>query len=981
LDELLSREEVLAGLPARRARSLLFQIEMSTVRAVESRRHSVLLLGLNERLLRLNRTLDRSREADADTGDQDWFQAFRTSRDGFAPPTIRQIERFAPEWTSLIPAQPRLRAALANLLGKTYRFTAKSIPNIRAALGLDTPEVQQAYEQLYRAPLSGLFAPGLNYVERFRWALNAVLTRLDNLTPFWLAFTLCLLGNAPEGILILPMAVAQVGPPMGLALICLIGTINTITLACMAEAVVRTGSIHYRNFFLGRVTGNYLGRTGSLLAYYNTLIQMFMILLAGIVVVVPLLRGVVPLPGIFWIAGAASVLIYRLWHSERTGSISTDILLGGACVSLILLLSAFALTHLHPALLRHVNPNFMDPDHVDLSVLGVVFGTAIACFSGHNVIPLAAKLVLPKDPGGRTLIRGTVAGGIAALALQCLWLIAVSGAVSSKALLDSHETAAQPLGTLLGPAVAVIAGGTVLLFAALDTTGSSDILFSLIRERLPAVVHTVAVLSRNKDRLVFHPRHALGPTPRVGLTFMGASREQARFRVDVLQDFSVKRIEITVTGRWEISELYAEFPALSEHRFRLNIELLGFEADAARVLVTTPMQISREAGRKGTAGLLFSVDLSDDERQLLRWLLSAGDASAAEAATEHQWKEADVTVMLTHLAAQGLISRTGSGEPARYRPRWQKRTTRALPQNIWQKLDAPDQGAAPEPVKPARARREGLRARIGEALQTENGRFAVAASPVVLAALAAVILVELHAPVFERLMEFCGLMTVIISAGIIPTLLVAACRSKGLHDPTGGRWLLYSHQLPIILYPFFLLLLTLHGFVFLRAPLERATALAVAAVIVFATVSLLRQRTFSGRLSIELREDLRANMPAVFRITANGKRLAAHIGMHYSDNDQQHHAATGEIASFSTLRSIEFQLPAIAARELRIWSHRVTPDGDSESLPARLHVRSGDSSHEYDLGLHGGEIVMPYTGKPVKIQIVLEDPDAEPVQR
>jgi ADP-ribosyltransferase exoenzyme len=134
--ELFTREEVLAGLSAKRARALL--------------------------------------------------RAFGQSRSPCA--SIGQIERYAHEWAPLVPDNSRLRAAVARLLGQKYRFTQRSIPGIRRALGLDEPAVQRAYERQYGEPLEGIYAPQVRASERLRWLMVGVGKWLDRLPPFWFAF-------------------------------------------------------------------------------------------------------------------------------------------------------------------------------------------------------------------------------------------------------------------------------------------------------------------------------------------------------------------------------------------------------------------------------------------------------------------------------------------------------------------------------------------------------------------------------------------------------------------------------------------------------------------------------------------------------------------------------------------------------------------------------------------------------------------------
>jgi hypothetical protein len=73
---LSSRDELLGGLPARRASGILFAIEARTARLM---------------------------------------------------PTIRDLERYAGEWAQLVPDNPGSRAAVAILIAAKYRFNGLSV--------------------------------------------------------------------------------------------------------------------------------------------------------------------------------------------------------------------------------------------------------------------------------------------------------------------------------------------------------------------------------------------------------------------------------------------------------------------------------------------------------------------------------------------------------------------------------------------------------------------------------------------------------------------------------------------------------------------------------------------------------------------------------------------------------------------------------------------------------------------------------------
>ena len=67
------------------------------------------------------------------------------------------------------------------------------------------------------------------------------------------------------GVLALPIAVAGVGPVPGAAILIVLGLVNLLTVACLAEASARTGALRYGNAFVGQLIRTYLGRSATLI--------------------------------------------------------------------------------------------------------------------------------------------------------------------------------------------------------------------------------------------------------------------------------------------------------------------------------------------------------------------------------------------------------------------------------------------------------------------------------------------------------------------------------------------------------------------------------------------------------------------------------------------------------------------------------------------------------------------------------------------
>ena len=133
--EMLDREAILAGgAPAKRANTVLFLIESRTAQLTAQSRQAMEGFPPQE------------------TAEEREGLAFlETFAQGSEPPlrsTIRDLERYAPQWAPLVPRNPRVQAAVAHRLAEKYEFTHETAPGIWEALGLDEAAVQQAYQRL-----------------------------------------------------------------------------------------------------------------------------------------------------------------------------------------------------------------------------------------------------------------------------------------------------------------------------------------------------------------------------------------------------------------------------------------------------------------------------------------------------------------------------------------------------------------------------------------------------------------------------------------------------------------------------------------------------------------------------------------------------------------------------------------------------------------------------------------------------------------
>lgn len=313
---------------------------------------------------------------------------------------------------------------------------------------------------------------------------------------------------------------------------------------------------------------------------------------------------------------------------------------------------------------------------------------------------------------------------------------------------------------------------------------------------------------------------------------------------------------------------------------------------------------------------------------------------------------------------QGFVREVEVEGEIRYRPQLAPKRGHQLPDHIWQALDM--ETVSPSPLPPPSPT---LFARLGE-----RGRFFLSASPVILVFLLAEGLLLTGNESFPGPLSLVGVIVVSLLAGTFPVLLLVSSRRKGDFVPgVVYRWL--GHPILLIgIYSLYLTSLFLHALIIWQGSAERACALLASVLVLGTTVVMARRGAFAPRLVVELRQAPSEESKGAFAITTSGQPATAEVRLGYPEGEQRYQVATGEVPESSSLRYAIFQIPTEQAQELKVWAHKITPEGDSEGLPALLEVQCGDETTQFDLKLTDGQALMPLTGESCRLEIMLSEP-------
>jgi amino acid permease len=483
-------QNILDGMPLRRAGTILFAIEARTAQLVAQSRQA----------LAPYRT-----EKTAAEKEQAFLAAIAQGRDLPIQPTIQDLERFAPEWTSLVPADENQRAALAKKILEKYRFRYQDVPALRNALGLETDSVKQAYQTLFQKSIDSIYITDIPPAEQLRWLGSRISNRFERLPPFWTAYALSVTETIGGGILALPIALAGVGPIPGVMLLILLGLVNVATVMGIAESITRNGNMRYGTTYLGRLVDDYLGKTGSIILVLILLILNTTYLMAASIGVSVSLADLTSISPLLWAALLCLIAVYFLQRESLNATVASALMIGMVSILIIFVLCLLAVPHIRAENLQYVGPVFAGGRVFNLQLLELIFGVILYAYYGHTAAANAAKVVLRRDPGGKALIWGNILAMLTIIVVYSVWVLAVNGSIPSTSLIHEAGTALSPLAKELGGVVPILGIVYVILAIGMSTVHTSYGLYYQIREALPSSVNkkTQALISLTPILLLF----------------------------------------------------------------------------------------------------------------------------------------------------------------------------------------------------------------------------------------------------------------------------------------------------------------------------------------------------------------------------------------------------------------------------------------------------------------------------------------------
>ena len=906
--EFLSRDEVLGGLPARRARTLLFLIEQhSALHASEREVGTMALLG----------------ERSAEARELAWIEAFALGRDAPRAPSIREIEAAAGRWAPLVAASPEVRAPTLRLLAERHRLQYRRVPGIRDALGADDERVAEAFERQTGEPLASVWAARIGALDRLRWALSAPGRWLERASAFRAAAALTFLLSMGQTVVIVPIAVATVGPLAAAGSIAVIGLLAVAATAAVAEAATRNGEVRFRAGFFGRLVTSTLGPSAGAVPSLLGIAGVALPTLSAFIGLALLLNLAIPLPAEFWVLLLGALAVAVPLASRRTASFGGLMMFGLISIALLGVLSVLAL--LDATLSGGLSaPGLGPPNDVGLDLaLGVIIGVLLGSYADPVYTVQIGRIVLPRDPGGTEYVRGSVAGMAAFVVLTALFSAALLFSIPAAELAGEQgsalDTAAEELGT-----AAVVLGVLIGIgLFGIRLYGNAIALFDFVAERLPGAPAIRVVLRAGRGRVLLgRPGHE--DAPRVALAYPGMSGGHAQ-------------LELTLSGAGSPRTIAVPLPASGAAQAfegsgadELSIEVLEADERVLHLGLRTSMTISYDGEQEILGpGVAESLLPGDDDARLMGWLLREGEAGPAAAARRFGWSEEEARARLEAMADAGRARALESGN---YVAQMAVRRGRQLDPELWTRLGAEEVNRRPK------AARGGL---LQRAMSSRPGRAVISSIPIAaLAAIAAALIVAGSASVSGPI-RIVGVIAFATISGVLPPMLVLAARRRS-DVATARSRVLAGTALMALTGLVAIAVLALHATVLWSDPAERALAATATAFAVASLILATRHGAFKPAAVLELRQDGESGQLRI-RAQEAGRDMELAIGEQVVVGEAALPLAPGVAPRRICGRTI-------SAAELKISAQRLNPSGGAAPLPIVIELPEKTSLHMAEIG-------------------------------
>jgi hypothetical protein len=224
---------------------------------------------------------------------------------------------------------------------------------------------------------------------------------------------------------------------------------------------------------------------------------------------------------------------------------------------------------------------------------------------------------------------------------------------------------------------------------------------------------------------------------------------------------------------------------------------------------------------------------------------------------------------------------------------------------------------------------------------------------------------------FATPLGLAGTLTLPLLGGIFPMLLLAASRRRGEYVPNSAVRVLAGPAMIAGVAVVFFAAILVQGFVVWQRPGERVLAAAAAGVMLAVIWLAWRRGSFRPRSVIEIRRE--ASGAGMLTVTVCGCPADTSIRVAEDGSQREIRGSGSRLNRFDAVTWASFQLPPAGTRQLKVWVHAVTAEGDSEPLAATVRLEPAADGTRFRAGDSHGAVELEFPDPPPKVHVTLED--------
>ena len=223
---------------------------------------------------------------------------------------------------------------------------------------------------------------------------------------------------------------------------------------------------------------------------------------------------------------------------------------------------------------------------------------------------------------------------------------------------------------------------------------------------------------------------------------------------------------------------------------------------------------------------------------------------------------------------------------------------------------------------------------------------------------------------FSGILGVIGALILPILGGIFPMLILAASRRKGDYLPKRTFGFLGNPLVLTTVYLIYLSSLFAYGVFIWDDPIKRLLAIGTGFVVLIITYLVIRQGGFVERVVVELRVELSDTGERTTLTLVNaGKSLTGKFKLLYANEERSGQGNEIEIPSYKKLKTIFIEFPLVSAKEIKVWLHRVTPEGNSEPISAAVRIKGNGDGAAIQLDPKTGQVILLLTSQLDELEI------------